>query len=422
MNRIARAIVVLFLLCAAAVGQAVDFAKEEAALQKQCSQALINFARNAELSKVKNRAKQAYDLVIDQYEIENAVARQALGYKKIKDKWELPKEDKRPRWEDRATNEQRFRVVDEWHKTSQKLGALHRDLGLKMMKGDALARGVFHLEKATYYNPFDREAHLALGHKEMELGQKEKFFGTDEQITFIKRMAEIETKALQLARQEYPTQPLGQELLPVELKKAAELQASTEEGKRYPLDFSGSKSEHYTVWTRGTQENADNCVKWAERGLSFLIWLAGEDNAKKLGFVQRASVFKFFAFVWTNTERDTFLKANPQIYQGKTIDEAKRFANVTWGVEGGPAMMLEQLTPAGMHDTLITWVFKLGLTQERNDGIGEGLQHAATWYLMSTSISRFGALPEGTVAGRELNLPESTSWWLRKVRDDSMCA
>ena len=48
--------------------------------------------------------------------------------------------------------------------------------GLEMQKaGDA--RATFHLERAVYYYPLDKDAHVALGHK-----QGDGFWGTDEQI------------------------------------------------------------------------------------------------------------------------------------------------------------------------------------------------------------------------------------------------
>src|SRR5262249_7056567 len=67
-----------------------------------------------------------------------------------------------------------------------------------------------------------------------------------------------------------------------------------------------------------------------------------------------------------------------------------------------------------------TLVFQYGLGAGHNEALSEGLHHAATWYLMSTSITKFGALPEGTVASRELQLPESTNWWLRHMRDQAI--
>jgi hypothetical protein len=394
------------LLLAAALAAAIslpaqDLKAKEAELTRGAVNALTAFANTAKNQRVLTRSKQAYDLIIDHYDPENSTARSALGFHKNKDKWELPSEDKRPKWLDKANNEQRYKVVDEWAKTAQKLGELHRKLGLEMQKaGDERAK--FHLERAVYYYPIDKEAHLALGHKEYQ-----GFFGTDDEIAFVKNMKAIETKALELAKKDYSVQALDAKEMPVELK-------------RCNLVFAGSKSEHFKVWTRGTQENADNCVKWAERGLDFIVYLIGAEAAKRSGITQRPLPFAWVGFLWTDLERDQFLQANKQIWEGKTLDEAKRFVNYEWQVPDGVANMSVRLTPAQMHDSLISYVVRYTLGQGHNDALTEGAMHMATWYLMSTSITQFGALPEGTVAGKELRLPESTNWWLRHIRDQAI--
>ena len=384
-----------------AQGAPPDFKTREAELARGAAAALLSFASNARSQKVLSRAKQAYDQILAHYDADNAAARAALGFKKVKDKWELPAEEKRPKWDDKANNDQRYRVVDEWAKTARKLGDLHRQLGLEMVKANELQRGTFHLERAVFYNPFDKEAHLALGHKEAN-----GFWGADEEVAFVKRMKEVETKALELAKREYPVQALAQEQLPVELKNTG-------------FTFAGIKSEHFTIWTRGTQENADNCGKWAERGLDFLVFLIGEREAKNRAVAQHALPYKWIAYLWTEREREQFLQANKPVWEGKSFEAAKRFVNIDWKVDGGLASVAVKLTPAQMHDNLITLVFHYGIGAGHNEALSEGLQHAACWYLLSTSIEQFGALPEGTVAGKELRLPESTNWWLRYIRDQA---
>src|SRR5262249_43952667 len=150
--------------------------------------------------------------------------------------------------------------------------------------------------------------------------------------------------------------------------------------------------------------------------------LIGTEAAKRSGFAQHPLPFAWVGFVWTDLERDQFLEANKPIWQdkGKTLEDAKRFVNYTWAVPGGQATVSVRLTPAQMHDSMISNVFRYVLGSGHNDALSEGLMHMATWYLMSTSITQFGALPEGTVAGKELKLPESTNWWLRHIRDQAI--
>jgi hypothetical protein len=73
-----------------------------------------------------------------------------------------------------------------------------------------------------------------------------------------------------------------------------------------------------------------------------------------------------------------------------------------------------------IHDSMIGNVFQFGLVYGRNEGLGEGILHAATWYLQYTCVTRFGADPVGSASDSELKLPESTNWWLRAVRDQAV--
>lgn len=401
---------------------AQDLAKEEQDLVKQCVSTLSSFASNAKSQKVGQRAKQAYDLIL-QYDPDNNPARSELGFKKEKGQWvELPPE-KRKKWLDKAGYEGRFKVVDEWAKTATKLGDIHRKLGLKLKAAGNADRAKYHLEKAVYYNAMDKEANLALGYKEGP-----GFFGTEQQIEFAKKMKEIEIQALQIARKDYPVEALGEDKMPKEL--VAFRDAVPEWMKKPSFEIHGAKSEHFTVWTRGTQENADNAVKWGERALEFGVYLLGEKKAKELLFVEKASkTWAWRAFVWTPREREEFLKANPHVWKDDgSVEKAMQFVNTDWRLpDGGLATLQSKIMPVQIHDSMIAYVFQDGLISRategqpnRNQGLSQGIIHAVTWYMQYTSISRWGALPEGTVGDRENNLPESTNWWLRAVRDQAM--
>ncbi|MBL9079671.1 MAG: hypothetical protein JNL08_19360 [Planctomycetes bacterium] len=402
-------LLVLILLLRPATAQ--DFAKEEADLTRQCISALGTFATVAKSSKVGQRAKQAFDLIL-QYDPNHASSRGELGYKKEKDVWVQLPEEKRKKWVDKATYENRFKVMDQWAKTSTKLSELHRKLGLKMKEAGA-ERATYHLNKAIYYNPMDREANLALG-----LTEGPGFFGTPDQITMARRMKEIELKAVEIARKQYQITALPQEQMPQEL---VALRDSVPDWMRKPnFDIHGAKSENFVVWSRGTQENADVSVAWAERGLEFGLWLLGEENAKRLRFKERATLYAWYGFLFTQREREEFLKANPGLLQGRSVEEGMQFANTEWRAKEGAAVVKIGASPRHIQDSLIAYVVFHGLLSGRNDGVGQGIVHAITWYMKATSISRWGALPEGTVGDDGLELPEGTNWWMRTVRDQAV--
>ncbi|MBL8755882.1 MAG: hypothetical protein JNK15_21475 [Planctomycetes bacterium] len=391
------------------------FAKEEAELAKQCVSTLSNFANVAKSNKVGQRAKQAYDLCL-QYDVNQSQARSELGYKKEKDQWvELPAEKKK-KWFDKATYEGRWKVMDEWAKTALKLGELHRKFGLKLKEAGNATRAAWHFEKAIYYNAMDKEANLALGYKEGP-----GFYGTDTQIAFANKMKEIETYAVTLAKKPYEVKVLSEDKMPAEL--VAFRDAAPDWMKKPNFDIHGAQSAHFTVWVRGTQKNADDAVQWGERALDFGIHLLGAENAKRLRFVERASeAFQVRIFVWTPREREEFLKANPHVWEksAKSMAEALRYRNNNWQSKEGSAIVQAMLAPVQIHDSMIGTSFQYGLAYGRNEGLGEGLLHAATWYLQYTCVTRYGADPEGSVTDRELKLPDQTNWWLRAVRDQAM--
>ncbi|MCC6671337.1 MAG: CAP domain-containing protein [Planctomycetes bacterium] len=371
-------------------------AKDEADTNRRAIEILMRYASNARSNKVGPRAKLAYDTILQHYDSDHTGARQALGYKGKKGEWQEP----RPplEWADKANDQQRYRVWNEWTSTAKQLAKLHREHGLKVMQ-EAPVQGVFHLKRAISYDPFDKESHQALGHQEGE-----GIFGTPEDIAFVARLREIEKTALVLAKKEYKVEPVKE--LPPEAAQSG-------------LEFAGAKSEHFTVFTRGTQENADNIVKWGERTIDFMEYLLGEAQAKKLKIRERHRFLGATMFVWTDTEKTQFVQRNPQILQGERSAEVfQRFMNVDWARDRRVYRLVQRLTPAMMHDYMIASSIR-PIVEECNGPLAEGLIHACTWYLMSTSITQRGSLPEGTVGSAGLALPESTNWWLRNMRDNA---
>ena len=380
--------------------------KEDKELAGRCASVLMRFGDFCKAQKVGPRAKESYDRILNWYDPGHAGARNALGHKKTKEGWQEPKPALL--WKDKAKDEDRFKVQGEWISASKQLANLHRERGLKLIKenSDNPALGVYHLRCAVSYNPFDKEANLALGHAEWQSPDGKTYYGTAEDIAFMQKMREVETFGLMLAKKEYPVEPVAE--LP-------------EEFKSLELEMHGAKSKHFTVFTRGTQENADNIAKWGERALDFLEFILGEKTAKQLRIRDRQSAYLFRGFLWTEAERKLFIEKNPQLFESKQAREAaKMFNNVLWGKNGRGCALNRELTPAGMHDSIVSEVVNLALAGH-SDVVVEGVMHATTWYLLSTAMTRHGALPDKseTVSGDDIVLPPSTSWWLREMRDQA---
>jgi len=389
------------------------FAKDEQTLTKNCIKTLNRFAGKAKAKKVGPRAKQALDLIL-QYDPDHKRTRTALGFRKVKGEWIGKPKEKRKKWRDKANYEGRFQVVEDWAKTATELSIQHAKLGLKLKEAGEKKRADYHLSKAVYYNPHNRDANIALGHKEGP-----GFYGTDHQIAYAKRMKEIEIKAVEFARKQYPVEELNPDQPPVEFRNL--IDNAPEWMLKPNFEIHGAKSARFTVWARGSQGLANDSVMWAERTVDFMEWLVGPKAAKRLRLAERASGrWAWQGFLATEREREEFLKSNPKVLAGRSLEEARRFANNTWRSESGVAVMKVGASHRRIHDALIAYVVMDGLTMMRNDGIGQGIIHAVTWYLKSTSIAKWGAIPEGTVGQDSLELPEGTNWWMRTVRDQAV--
>ncbi|MCA8943986.1 MAG: hypothetical protein KDB80_15585 [Planctomycetes bacterium] len=374
----------------------------EADLAKSASKILMKFANFARGKKHGPMEKQAYDLIVSDYEPDNKSVRSKLGYKLDDGEWKLSKRARRSEWADGTNRKNRFKVQQEWRATCEKLAAEHRELGLSL-RDDAGAltdAGKRQLELAILFDPLDKAAHEALGHVGWDNGGVT-YYGTEADVAFMKRMKEIETTALMLAQKDdYEVKPV--DTLPEVLNNLG-------------LEMYGAKSEHFTIFTRGTQENADDLVKWGERTIEFLDYLLGNMENEKRRLRAEMKGWAWIGFIWTPLEMDDLLANNPQLEKGK-------FKNVIFRDQGRPCEVSVDNMPSAMMDGVIGRCVHYGLggTQLNNAGMLEGLHHAVTWFLKSTCITKFGSEPEGTTTGDDLVLPDGANWWLREMRNQAI--
>ena len=113
----------------------------------------------------------------------------------------------------KARYNDRYKILEEWAKTAMALSTQHANLGLKLQESGSSARAIYHLEKAVYYNPNNKDANVALGYK-----QGDGFYGTDAQLAFAERMKLVEVKAVEFARKDYAVQELSPDQPPVEFR------------------------------------------------------------------------------------------------------------------------------------------------------------------------------------------------------------
>jgi hypothetical protein len=177
------------------------------------------------------------------------------------------------------------------------------------------------------------------------------------------------------------------------------------------IEFRGAKSDTFTIFTRGTQENANECVQWAERGCDFLEFVLPDEAVQKWDVRKKIkATWGWQGYIWTRAEQKALIALNPE------HDLQDDFINCSWVEDNRIVSVTRALTPASMHDNLVARVFH---EIEGNDATLEGFMHASTWIMRATAITRYGARKTGTTAGERADLPDAANWWLRKMRDQA---
>ncbi|GAB4137152.1 MAG: hypothetical protein Fur0037_02110 [Planctomycetota bacterium] len=361
----------------------------EAERNEKAVAVLLDFARRAERGGLRSRAKEAYELLLT-YDPENRPARKALGFLKMAGEWRPMRN--RPTFRDRAPRAVRDALEEAWKRTALALAAAHRDFGLALLDRDR-ERGLAELRKALEFDPRDARAHEGLGH----VG-KDGFHLTADEALFVERLRSLESFAKALRTRTFEVQALPAASLPRELAATG-------------LEFQGARTAHFTIFARGTQQEAAECALWAERAREFLLRLLGEKRFAELEVDRRLS-FGHAAFVWGAGERDQFLSANPKTWEGQDESNLRRFDDFFWEA-GGRTNALVWTMPERIHDRIVGFVAYQGFLFGRNPGLGEGLLHACTWYLLGTTWTWYGSLPSTQASGDSLLQPDPDAWLAR---------
>ena len=398
--------------------------KQERQLRSRAVGLLERFASLAQKNAVGPRAGAAFGEILRHYDADHAQARKALGYRRTRSGWKPPTAPRA--WADSADDKQRLAVTKAWRATCVKLAVLHRQRGLALF-ASAPAHGRRHLLRAITFDPFDTAAHDRLGHAEASFGGRT-YRGSKAQLQFVRDLQRLEGEALRLARKrDYATQPVAD--IPGELAVIG-------------APFQGARSDHFTVFSRGTAQDARDCVQWAERALDFLQFTLGEARARQEQVVARQRRYwSWQGFVWTELECAELVEKNlarnkdsafSKHVRAVSSEEVRRqFGNIQWFEDGRCHEVVQKLTPAAMQDRMISSCWEIGIgmgrpaagaqaAKEPNWPLVEGALHAATGFLKSSVMPQRGALPEGTSSGREIRLPASVHWWIRVMRDQAI--
>ena len=390
MSRETRSIVCAWLT--AALAAQTPAPKSEAELGQQAIQVLLGFARTAETYKSPSRAREAYEQIVEHYDTEHAASRTGLGWKKVKDVWQqVTQADKLPK--DAATPAQSKQVDDAWRIACKRVAALHETFALTLDAGGNRARAVYHFERALVFAPDDLECHRALGHDEFD-----GFFGTAEEIAFVRRMRAIFAKASEIADLPITVEAAPASLLPAELKQLA-------------IQFSGSRSKHTTYWVAGGEEEAQRCAIANERAVMLLQFLFGDDPEARQ-FLKPSPV-RWIVVLRSSEQRAELLEKCPAARDNDPLEKALLVCGSCFTSKNGAAEWVFHY--AHDEDHAVGQATKRG-TPWFNSGLGEGFVHTMTWLLCGTLHSSYMMLPATQAEKQER--PERPREWLAALRAD----
>lgn len=385
---IRRPLLAAALLAAPVAGQE-DLRRLEidTALTKQ----LVAFARSAASQRAHTLARDVARLVLDHYDPESKSARRLLGQRKVRGEW---RPDGKTPPADAVKPKRREALARKWEQLQQRAGKLHKDYALALAaEGASEEARARELRLALRYLPDDPEVHRALGHQEID-----GFWGTAEQVAFVGRMRAIREKAAAIRGHQVEVTEVPGAEVPKELAAMG-------------IPMFGARSPRYTYWSSESFEAAANMCTWSERAHEFLAHLLGP----------RADAVRAASWTWhlvlrDEAQRDKLLQASPSTRGPFTFDQARLFAGIGFRcLDGGRASATWH--NAGLDsDHAVANVTKRHFLDQRNEGLGEGLTHVATWLVCASTHTYFADLPK-TVSGGEV-MPRDPDEWFERLWDE----
>lgn len=366
---------------------------DEPTVTAKALQSLTTFAKTAQRSKAPGFARKAFEAIVTHYDEDHASAREALGFARRGDEWQRVKDPaKLP--PNKASSRQLARIAKNWAKAQKQLTKLHRDLGLALHKGGKAEQGEKHLRVALTFDPDDLQSHIALEHDNIA-----GFYGTDEQLAFVRQMQAMRKKATECAALTFNVTVLADEKMPEVLSRSA-------------LRFRGGRSKHFEHWLIGSEQQLKDSLVWAERALVMVRHLLGEQPLASEALTPNAR--SYLALLRSNKQRDQLFARCPVTMDNYEPTKARLFSGLSFKDSGTGKMAEWSVSqPTDDADRVVAHVMMRCAAQRLNGSMSEGLVHALTWMMCGTVKSRYMQLAHTAGAKRDAWPLDANKWRLR---------
>ncbi len=346
------------------------------------------FATLSFKSSFPRRARDVWLELLAEYDQDDAVAREALGYVRVGTAWqpkpnfEYPKVD-----EPNAANAKMLET--RWSGVCKKLGDGHRELGDQLQAASKPDRARYHFQRSLRYQPSDNKAQAGLGAKTVE-----GVTGSELDLQLLQRSRLLDRLITRLTDQEF-------EVHQAEVKDPRLDQAK--------VPYIALQSEHFVIfgdWDAGVLTEA---AQWAERSLAFCTGaFAGYPGwQRKLEPTPRIAFFKQRA-TWAEVVRANGSAAGDVDFIVKNTSAC----NLGSGKNGLHLSGVDN--PATVFDFAVRKVAQECARVDR-DAITEGIGHAIVGLFFGRNLIVMVAQQpkEGTVVGKDYSrfeLPDLESW------------
>ena len=364
---------------------------EEAKFFKEAIVKLDAYATLCQHNGFPKKAKETWLEVISEYDTNDETARRSLGYVKIGTSWAPDPKYVPPTPNDKLDPAVAKLLGSRWNETSSFLAAGHKRVAIALKEGNP-KRAQYHFDRALRFNPADADAGAATGVKNFE-----GFFGSDSEISILKRSRTMQRRIAELAQKTFPVEPVAPDQKQKHLDKAG-------------IPHKGVKSANFVVFGNHDPDVLKEAAMNAERALQFCkeAW----DGVP--GYPQKFALVKEMVFLNSKELYGKTLNANANLMSPEGLKFT--LANTSaCNLEG--AQILGSDHVAAVHDHAVRWVV-WSWAGFRSDGLKEGIGHAVVALFFGKNLSFTVAMHKKkdgfTVSGKEedprLLMPDVEAW------------
>lgn len=338
------------------------------------------------------KARSSWQLVLAEYDADDPVAREALGFVKSGSVWVQKKDFDFPEV-DTPNAVVANMLHKKWADLSRELGDAHRDLGNLFQAAGNEARAQYHFDRALVLVPNDGKSASALGRKNFE-----GLTGTDAEINVLKRSRLMDRAVARLVEQKFKTEPVPAENTPAVVKAGN-------------VAVQGVKSEHFTVWGDFEVSVLEQLAAYSERALLF----CDEAFSGYQGWPPKQLPGGHFVYY---KSRDTWVSVVRANASRIGADEVEFLVANARANRIGSGKDLVRFSGAGAFDSVRDYAVRMVAHEYSGfqaDGMKEGIGHAVVGMFFGRNLTFLVGRQkqENTVTGRnetKLLMPDLEAW------------